>query len=131
MADGAAKLDAQIKKLRELGGMVDRAAPAIAKAVEGELRANVAAGVGPDGEPLTRTKDGRQPLERAGRAITVRALGTVILAKVSGHHALHHLGRARGGVRRPLIPTAKIPDPVTKAITKTLTAEFRKTMGAG
>jgi hypothetical protein len=125
-----ADLRAMIAKLRELDGMVERAAPEIAKAVERELGAQVAAGLGPDGKPLRPTKDGRQPLQNAARAIRVRAVGTVIVAKVEGHHALHHLGRARGGIRRPLIPTETTTEPVAKAIEKTLTAEFRKTMGA-
>jgi hypothetical protein len=130
MADGPAALAAQIAKLRELGGMVERAAPAVAVAVEREIGAQVAAGLGPDGKPLQRTQDGRQPLVGAARAIRVRALGTVIVAKVEGYHALHHMGRARGGVRRPLIPTETTTAPVARAIERTVTAEFKKTMGA-
>lgn len=118
-----------IAKLRALGTMLPDAAPEIAQAVERELGAQVASGLGPDGTPLRPTKDGRQPLVNAARAIRVRAIGTVIVTKVEGHHALHHLGRARGGVRRPLIPTEGTPAPVARAIKKTLDARFAQTTG--
>lgn len=132
MADGMAKLDAQIRKLRELGTLVKDSAPEVAKAVDGELRAQIARGVGPDGAPLEPTKDGRQPLKNAGKALRVRAIGTVVLSTLSGPAALHNSGRARGGVRRQILPSGKIPEPVTKAITKIVTDRFRKTMtGSG
>lgn len=124
-----AKLDEKLRQLRELGTLVKDSAPEVAKAVDVELRSQIARGVGPDGAPLAPTKDGRQPLKNAGKALRVRAIGTVVLSTLSGPEAQHNSGRARGGVRRQVLPSGKIPEPVTKAITKVVADRFKKTMG--
>lgn len=129
MGDGSAALKAQIARLRTLGTMVQRAAPGVAQALEREIVAQVAAGLGPDGKPLVRTQDGRQPLQGAARALRVRAVGTVIVARLEGHHALHHRGTVRGGVRRPVLPTDAASESVARAIQKTLAREFGLLMG--
>lgn len=131
MADGFAALDAHIARIKQLPGMVERVAPAVGTALERELRANIARGVGPDGTPLQPTKAGEQPLKNAAQALRVRAIGTSVVAVLEGPEALHHRGRARGGVRRPILPTKTIPDPVVKAIDEVVTADFKKTMGGG
>lgn len=131
MADGISKLEAHIARIKQLPGLVGRIAPAVGRALEGELASQIARGVGPDGTPWPRTKTGEQPLQHAARALRVRSVGTTVVASLEGHHARHHLGAVKGGVRRPILPTAKIPDPVTKAIATVVTAEFKKTMGAG
>ena len=82
MSDGAPDMDAMIAKLEALPGMVGRAAPAVAEALDAELQRNIAAGVGPDGTPWRATKDGREPLVSAGDALTVKAVGTVVLARL-------------------------------------------------
>lgn len=129
MADGLAALDEHIARIQQLPGMVERMAPAVGKALEGELRQQIARGVGPDGKPWAPTKEGKVPLQKAAKALRVRAVGTTVLAVLEGPEALHHMGRARGGVRRPILPTTTIPDPVVKAIGEVATAEFNKTMG--
>lgn len=129
MADGHAALERHIRRLRELDKLGERAAPAVAKALERELVANVRAGVGPDGTPWPATEDGHKPLQGASKALSVRAVGTVVVARLTGIHARHHLGAVRGGVRRPILPTKTIPEPVTKAIASVLEDEFKRTMG--
>lgn len=129
MADGFAALDAHIRRLRELEHLVPDAAPEVARAVENELDANIASGVGPDGTPLKRTRDGRVPLRNAATKLRVRAVGPVVLCTLDGPEALHDQGRARGGVRRQILPSGKIPQPVTKAINTVITDRFNKTMG--
>lgn len=129
MADHRA-LDAHIARIRELAKLGERSAPTVAKALERELAAQIDAGTGPDGKPWPKTQAGTAPLRGAAKAVRVRAVGTVALAVVEGHHALHHQGRARGGVRRQILPTGgAIPQTVERAVKTAVTAEFRATMG--
>ncbi|MBN8609145.1 MAG: phage virion morphogenesis protein [Deltaproteobacteria bacterium] len=134
MRDGASEMDAMVAQLRALPGMVERAAPDIARALDDELRANIARGVGPDGTPWKPTKDGTAPLANAGKALSTRAVGTVVLARLDGVEARHHLGAIRGSSKenwlaRPILPSNKIPAPVAKAIKTILTEEFEETTG--
>lgn len=129
MADGRAELEAQIRRLRELGKLVADAAPAVADAVGRELEQQIERGVGPDGTPWQLTQDGRQPLRGAARAVRTRALGNVVIVEVTGVEARHHLGAVRGKVKRPIIPTRSIPQPVAVAITKVIGERFDRTMG--
>lgn len=130
MSNGLAALDAHIRRLRDLEHLVPDAAPDVARVVDAELRAQIAAGRGPDGVPLERTQDGRVPLRGAAKALRVRAIGSVVLCTLDGPEALHDQGRARGGVRRQILPSGKIPQPITKAIDAVIADRFRKTMGA-
>ena len=128
--DGSIALNAQIAKLRRLGPALTKGgAPAVALAVRGELAAQIAAGTGPDGRAWKPTKAGTPPLRNAAAALTVRAVGTVVVATLSGVEARHHLGAVKGKVKREILPTGKIPDPVTRAITRVVTAEFEAIMG--
>jgi hypothetical protein len=129
MAEGHAALDAHIRRLRELDKLGERAAPKVAKALERELEANIRAGVGPDGTPWPATEDGHTPLQGAVSSLSVRAIGSVVVARISGIHARHHIGNVRGGVRRPILPSKRIPEPVTRAIAAVLDEEFARTMG--
>lgn len=132
---GAAEMDAMSAKLRAVSGMVARSAPEVALALEGELQRNIAAGVGPDGKPWKPTADGRAPLANAAAALSVKAHGTVVLATLDGVEARHHLGVVRGSSKerwlaRPILPNAKIPAPVTRAIHSALERDFLNTVGA-
>lgn len=123
-------LDAHIARIRELAKLGERSAPTVAQALERELAAQIDAGTGPDGKPWQPTRAGTSPLRGAAKAVRVRAIGSVVLATVEGHHALHHQGRARGGVRRQILPTGgAIPPTVERAVERAVTAEFRRTMG--
>lgn len=128
MVDHSA-LDAHIARIRQLGNLAAKSAPEVAKEVERELRSQIAAGTGPDGSPWAPTKAGTTPLRGAARALRVRAIGTVIVATLEGHHALHDQGRARGGVRRKVLPSAKMPQPIASAVERVVTREFKRTMG--
>jgi hypothetical protein len=131
---GLTEIDAMLAKLRALPGMAERSAPEIAKALDGEIRRTIAAGTSPDGTPWKPTKDGRAPLRNAGEALTTRAIGTVVLARLDGVEARHHLGAIRGSSKsnwlaRPILPSNRIPTPVTTAIHTVLKTEFAKTAG--
>lgn len=123
-------LDAHISRIRYLSELGQRSAPSVAKALERELGAQIAAGVDPNGKPLQPTKEGKTPLTGAAKALRVRPIGSVVLATLEGPEALHHQGRARGGVRRQILPTGgAIPPTVERAVKTAVTAEFRRTMG--
>ena len=117
-AAGFAALDAQIKKLKSLRLLPEEAAKEVAIALGDELRANITAGRGPDGEAWQPTKDGQVPLRNAAANLTVRAVGTTVTATVLGPEALHSIGAARGGIKRAILPTKRIPDAAIKAIQK-------------
>lgn len=132
MADNAtadAALRDRIARLRSLEQVPDQVGPQVARAIEAELRANIARGVGPDGTPWKLTQDGRVPLRGAASALTVRALGSTIIVSLEGAESRHHLGRVRGGVRRPIIPTGNMPEPILRAIDAIVLRAFDRAMG--
>lgn len=124
MSAGLDKLDEMIARINALPGLAQRAAPDVAFAVEAELERTIGAGTTPDGEPWAPTKEGARPLAGAAKALGVAAVGTTIVVRLTGPEARHHLGRARGGVVRQIIPTDKIPAPMATAIGDVLTRHF-------
>jgi hypothetical protein len=126
VADDYAALDAHIARIRALPELARRAAPEVAAAVKDDLQRQVAAGVDPDGRPWERTEDGRTPL--VGAEVFVGAVGSSVILRLRGHIARHHLGRARGGKTRRIIPTAGIPPRLATVITKVLSQQFDEAM---
>ena len=120
MAADFDKLDSLIGALREIRSVAKEAAPEVARALDRELRVNIAAGRGPDGKLWQRTADGRTPLQGAGKALSVKADGTRVVAQVSGVEARHHLGAVKGGIRRQILPDRKLSAPVVAAIKSVL-----------
>jgi len=110
------ELDAALAKVRALPNLVRDVVPAAAEALDAELRANIAAGRGPDGEAWQLTQAGKQPLQHAGKALTVLPSGGVVVARVTGPEALHHLGGARGGIARRILPSRGVPAGVQRAL---------------
>ena len=129
MPSGVEVLREQIRRLHELEGIAEDVAPEVAEAVEKEMRAQIRRGEGPDGRPWKPTRDGRRPLRNAAKALTVNAVGTVIVLELGPPYARHHLGAVRGRVRRPILPTRRIPTPMTRAIKRVVERRFEKTMG--
>lgn len=80
------------------------------------LLAQIAAGVDPQGKPWAPTKDGRRPLVNAAEALEVTSLGTVVIARLKGPTALHHLGLANGGITRQILPTRGLPQALITAL---------------
>jgi hypothetical protein len=115
-----------IDRLHRLEGLTTLSAPKVAVAVEAEVRDQISQGVGPDGVPWKKTKEGKTPLQNAASALTVRPIGSVVLLRLTGPEAKHHLGAVKGKIKRPIIPTGKIPDPMTRAIERVVTGEFRR-----
>lgn len=132
MADGHATMQAWIDMLRELPDeLVKASVPAVVQALGQEINGDVAAARGPDGEPWAPKQDGGRALQNAAQQVTVEAVGTVILAKLKGPEVRHHKGTARGGIRRQILPTRKIPDNVSRAIRAAFTTNFARLTGAG
>jgi hypothetical protein len=125
---GEETINAWIRRLRTTAEVARRAAPRVAKVLHKKTAESIAAGKSPDGQLFEPTKAGRVPLRNAVRAITSRAIGTVVLMRVRGHHSLHHMGKARGGVRRPLLPSRLSTDMV-EAIQREIVAEMREHLG--
>lgn len=117
-----------IRRLRELAGFGGRSAPLVARAVEAESRKASARGVGPDGKPWQLTKAGKKPLQNV--VPVVRAVDTAVVMRLEGHRARHHLGIAKGKIRREILPSERIPDQMVTAIDKVITDEFERIMGA-
>ena len=129
MADGFAQLDAMIARVRALPAIAERAAPAVADAVREELQRTIAAGESADGKPWAPKADGGKPLANAAAALGVVAVGKVVIIRLRGPEARHHLGWAKGGKQRPIIPIDQIPPAMARRITGVLAAEFKKTIG--
>lgn len=130
MSNGAEQIDRQVARLRALAKLVPTAAPGVAVAVRDVVAGNIARGVGPDGVAWEPTEEGKRPLRRAAKALEVRAVGTVVVATLTGPEARHHLGAVRGGVRREILPTGgSIPSPMVDEIERVLDKQFRAIMG--
>jgi hypothetical protein len=126
-----ASFNVMLERLRKLPELGTQAAPSVANAVRGQLERSIASGSTPDGKAWEKTKDGKQPLATAAKALAVVAVGATVFARLTGHIARHHLGRARGGVVRQILPTEEIPSEMAKAIKAVLVEEFKDVMGGG
>lgn len=123
-----AQLDSMIRQLRAMGDVGTDVAPAVARAFEAELRAQIRRGEGPDGTPWPRNQDGSTSLQSAD--LSVRAVGSSVVATLTGASVLHHEGRARGRIRRQILPSSRIPAPVIRAIHVVLREAFARRAGA-
>lgn len=109
MAKGLTALNAHIAKVEGLPQAARRAAPAVAEALEAELRRTIAAGTTPDGVAWQRREDGGKPLGTAAKSLAVVAIGSRVFARLRGHVARHHRGIAKGGIERPILPMRLTP----------------------
>jgi hypothetical protein len=129
MPDGSIVMRRQIARLRDLPGLVTRIAPAVARAIEGEIVAQTKRGVGPDGKAWEKTEDGHVPLQHVEKDLSVRAVGSVVVVRLDGVYARHDVGAVKGGKRRQIIPSGALTEPISRAIDKVATAEFTRAMG--
>ena len=115
-----AALDRLIARIRELGHLPERIAPEVARELDKQLRANIAAGRGPDGKAWPLRLDGGQALQNAGAELTVRAEGSAVVATLRGNAARHHLGKAAGykarGIVRRILPSRRLAKPLVAAL---------------
>lgn len=111
MSDVLTELDARVAQLRELQRVArDELPRELGRVVQRHVLEAVRAGRSPDGDPWPRREDGDRALRDAADGIRVDvSRATVAVSITKRHLELHHLGRARGGVRRPLLPTTITP----------------------
>lgn len=112
------QLDTLIGKLAKLDKtLVEKCAPELAKAVETYLKGTIRAGTDPYGFPWKPKKKGDgKPLANAAAHLTVRAVGTNIISRIGFPESLHHLGKARGKVKRKILFSGnKLPLKLTSA----------------
>lgn len=126
MSDGPESLTPLIERLRELGTLPEQAAPRVAEAMLQEVTRTIAAGTAPDGTPWAPTKAGERPLRGAAKALSASASGTVALLTLSGPEVLHHEGRAKGGVRRQILPSRKLNAPIVRALKRIIAEETQR-----
>jgi hypothetical protein len=124
-------LETRAARIRALAGMGVRAAPAAAVAIQAVVAGHVARGEGSDGKPWPRTAAGDVPLRNAAAAVTVRAVGSTIVLRVTGPEARHDTGRVRGGIRRAILPVAALPADQGAAIGRAVDDVFRRTLAGG
>jgi hypothetical protein len=119
-------LDALIRKLRRTRAFVLEAAPACAAAVAAELRASAAAGTTPDGASWApRKADGARALPDAASSITVKTVGSVVLATVGYPYVFHNNATVGGSTpRRQILPSGALPAALAQAIRRTLIAAW-------
>lgn len=123
----AGELDEMIARLRALPRAVEEALPEAARELEKIIAGNIVAQRGPDGEAWEKPKDPETStvLRGAMKNVTVKAIGSVLLARVDGVEARHHLGLIKGKVSRKLIPTKKIPGPMVEALRRVITRRLK------
>jgi hypothetical protein len=128
---GAEQMDDMIARIRAIPNLAKNAAPDAAAEVLRTIRETIGAGTDCDGKPWApRKEDGSRPLKNAARAVKVAPLGTRIFARVYGAEAKHHLGTAKGGVIRGIIPTHLTPT-LTHRIRAVLVRHFDETVREG
>ena len=109
-------------KIRRLGTLAREVAPDVRDNLEAFIATSLASGTTPGGDALRPTKDGRRPLVNAASAITVKVVGTIVTATVTGVPELfHNKGTKRLGAPRRLVPSSgTIPPAVADAIREAL-----------
>jgi len=129
----AAELDELIARLRNLPRIVEDVLPEAATELAKIIAGNIAAQRGPDGVPWPAPKDPetKAVLLNAMKSVTVSAIGRVLLTRVDGPEARHHLGIAKGKVKREIIPTKKIPTPMVEALRRVLLRKLDKAVRGG
>lgn len=128
MRDAIADLSAHIERVKGLGKLATTAAPEVARELRAEILSNVERGVGPDGRRWAPTEDGHLPLRNTASELTVAAAGPLVVARLEGVHARHHLGAVRGRIARPILPST-LTKPLVAACERAVLSAARRTMG--
>jgi len=128
---GAGDINKMIAELRAIPGAIKAAAPDLAEDMRRSLAATANAGTAPDGSAWKPKKDGGRALVNAGSKIVVTAIGTVLVAVISGPEAIHHYGTKKDPQRQILPSGGSLPDTLAQAFRAGVAKPFRKVMGAG
>ena len=123
-----AELQAAIDGLRALKQLPEAVAPLAAEALHQEVTKQIARGEGPDGKPWQPTKTGKRPLQQAAGALRATSSGSVALLVLEGPEVLHHEGRAKGGVRRQILPGKVLNAPAVRALQRVAAETFQEVL---
>jgi hypothetical protein len=116
-------IDDLIKRLHRMQQVAVTAGPAIADAVQAEIRSELASGRAPDGSSWAPKKKGGRPLPNAAKAVSVSARGSLILVKAEHPYGFHQAGAGKLP-RRAVIPT-QMTAPIALAISRVLDAHAK------
>lgn len=121
-------LEERIARIRAVPGVAVRVAPAVAVGVADVVREHAARGEDPYGRAWPPTAKGERPLRRAGDAVRASSSGPVAIVRVVGVEALHDQGRARGGVRRQILPSRSLPADGVAAVDAAVNADLARVL---
>jgi len=118
MTDPVRVIESQIAMLRLIAeNVTDECVAEVAKAVDSDVKATIAAGTDAYGKPWTPNKDGTPFRFVAASDVVTGSIGRTIITRIKTREAvLHHHGFARGGVKRPILPIGKLPPRMQAAI---------------
>lgn len=124
-SQGLSSIDDMIARLRGLPKAIEAEAPRIAAAAKAEIDASIAAGHGAGGEMWPLKKDGSRALVNAAKAVTSKAVGTVLLFILEGPEVWHQFG-TRHTPKRPILPETGLPVNMGAAIKRKVVEVFKK-----
>jgi hypothetical protein len=132
MSDGDAALAEFIARVRRLGTLGADAAKIAAPYVLEAARETAAAGTTPSGEAWAPKKDGGRALVNAADALSVEAVGSVVVLTLTGPEVIHNRGTTKYP-KRQILPAggAGIPANIGKALARAAKEAFDRTMGGG
>lgn len=125
---GIAAIDDMISRLRGFPESIRAEAPGLAKAVQRELEADIAAGRAPDGSTWPLRKGGGKALANAAAKLTGAAIGTVLLFTLRGAEVWHNFG-TRHVPKRQILPSSGLPTNLAVAIKKGVVEVFKSKVG--
>ena len=115
--------------LGELGDLPQRVARAAAPKIEALVRAQLDAGLAPDGTPWPADLDGRQPLEGMSAFLSVEVEGPRITVRVDHPAAIFHQEGTVRMVQRELLPEDDLPATWEEAMLEALDEEIARAFG--
>jgi hypothetical protein len=106
-----------IDELRAFKDAPARVAPAVAAEVRSYLVSTAGSGRDAAGKAWAPKKDGSAPLKNAVNEVSVRAIGPVVVCRLTGPSVFHDLGIARHSKeRRGVLPDAAIPEALAERL---------------
>lgn len=118
-------LDQWIEDLKRMGGVPAEVAQVVATEGLKFIRANVSAGVGPDGTPWPKKKDGSTALQAAGQGVTSAAAGPIAIFRLLPPWVYHHFGAGDNPVRR-ILPFGAMPAKLGNAVRQGIIPPWKK-----
>ena len=113
-----------IDATQRISTLVDDSMSDITQAVLAEQRRTMGQSMSAYAEPWKPTKEGKAPLQHAEKALKVMSVNRTVHITLHGPEARHHLGRARGKIKRGIIPERGLPSAMADSIRNVLQKHF-------